>query len=284
MLQNIEKAHVLIEALPYMQRYYGKTIVIKYGGNAMINEELKDAVMRDIILLSCVGIKVVLVHGGGPEISEMLKRVGKESRFINGLRYSDEETVEIVQMVLAGKLNKDLVGQICTFGGKALGLCGLDGGMLKAKKLEGEVDYGNVGDITSVDISPIKNALNDNYIPVIATLGMGSDGTTYNINADDATAKIAVALRAEKLMMLTDIRGVMRDPKDESTLISKLAVDEISKLIEDGAISGGMIPKLNCCVESVMGGVSRAHIIDGRIPHSVLIEMFSDEGIGTMVW
>lgn len=281
-VSDFDKAQVLVHALPYIQKYNQKTIVVKYGGNAMINEELKDAVMTDLVLLSLVGFRVVLVHGGGPEISDMLKKIGKESKFVNGLRYTDKETMDIVTMVLAGKVNKDLVEYLQLKGGRALGLCGLDGGMIRAEKLEEGADLGFVGEIQSVDVTPINDALEKGYIPVIATLGAGQDGTTYNINADTAAARIAAALGAEKLILLTDIRGLLRDKNDEETLIPIVNVSEVPSLIRQGIISGGMIPKIECCVEAVRRGVNRAHIIDGRISHSILVEMFSDEGIGTM--
>jgi acetylglutamate kinase len=280
----MDKAKLLTQALPYIQKYHGKTIVVKYGGNAMINDGLKEAVITDLVLLSCVGINVVLVHGGGPEITDMLKRVGIASKFINGLRYTDDETIEIVQMVLAGKTNKDLVSRIETIGGKAVGLCGLDGGMIKAvKHTDGEEDYGNVGDITDIDISIIKDNLDKDYIPVVSTIAMGTDGTpVYNINADTAAAKIAIALKAQNFILLTDVQGVMRDPKDEDTLIPVIKLDEVDELTNSGVISGGMIPKVQCCVDAIEGGVGHTCIIDGRITHSILIEMLSDEGIGTM--
>lgn len=282
-ISDLDTAQVLIHALPYIQKYYNKTIVVKYGGNAMINEGLKDAVMTDLVLLSLVGIRVVLVHGGGPEISEMLRRVGKESRFIDGLRYTDSETMEIVQMVLAGKVNKDLVRHLQQNGGKSIGMCGLDGGMIKARKLsEGGVDLGFVGDVTEVDRKPIGDALENGYIPVIATMASGEDGEVYNINADTAAARIAAAIGAEKLMLLTDIRGLLRDRNDESTLIPVVNVSEVPNLVRQGIISGGMIPKVDCCVEAVRRGVTSACIIDGRTPHTILVEMFSDEGTGTM--
>lgn len=279
-----EKAATLVAALPYIQKYYKKTIVIKYGGNAMTSEELKNAVMSDIVLLSLVGINVVLVHGGGPEISGMLKKVGKESRFIKGLRYTDEETMDIVQMVLSGKVNKDLVTLIQQKGGKAVGLCGLDGSMLKARRLTDAdgTDYGYVGEVVAVNPDAIENAFENDYIPVVATIAEGDEGKAYNINADTAAARIAVAIGAEKLILLTDIRGVLRDPKDEDTLIHVIHSDEVQGLIDEGIISGGMIPKIACCVDAIEGGVRRTHIIDGRIPHSILIELLSDEGIGTM--
>lgn len=283
-LSNLEKGYVLVRALPYIQKYTGKTVVIKYGGNAMINEELKDAVISDIVLLACVGINIVLVHGGGPEINDMLARVGKESRFVNGLRYTDEETMEIVQMVLCGKVNKELVSRLQSIGGRAVGLSGFDGGMIKAKKLmKNGVDYGLVGDIVSVDVDIIKANMEKGFIPVVSTVASGVDGgAEYNINADTAAAKLAVALGAQNLILLTDIAGVMRDPKDPESLIPEIREDEIEGLIEQGVISGGMIPKTRCCAEALHDGVAHAVILDGRVPHSILIEMLSDEGAGTM--
>ncbi len=277
------KAQVLTAALPYIQKYYGKTVVVKYGGNAMINPELKQAVMSDIILLTLVGIKIVLIHGGGPEISGMLKKLGIESKFVNGLRYTDEETAEVVQMVLAGKTNKDLVSLVERCGGKAVGLCGIDGAMIKAKPMEDEFDYGFVGDITEIDPKPIEKVLEEGYIPVIATVGIDEDGQVYNINADTAAAEIAAALHAENIITLTDIPGLLRDVNDPKTLISEIHIDEVSTLIESGIISGGMIPKMKSCEKAVRSGVNKAVMIDGRIPHSILIEMFSDEGIGTLM-
>lgn len=281
-LSNFDRAEVLVQALPYIKKYYQKTIVIKYGGNAMINEELKDAVMTDIVLLSLVGIHVVLVHGGGPEISEMLHKIGKESKFIGGLRYTDEETMEIAQMVLAGKTNKNLVKRLNMHGGRALGLCGLDGGMLRAVKMQGDVDLGLVGEITSVDVTPITDALEAGYIPVISTIGADEEGNSYNINADTAAAQIAAAIGAERLILMTDICGLLRDKDDESTLIPNVNVSEVPFLKKQGIISGGMIPKIDCCVEGVRRGVRHAVIIDGRKRHSILIEMLTDEGAGTM--
>ncbi len=284
MTNNCEKAGVLIQALPYIQRFYKKTVVVKYGGNAMISPELKAAVISDIVLLSLVGINVVLVHGGGPEITDMLKKIGKESRFINGLRYTDAETMDIVQMVLCGKVNKDLVSLIQQQGGSALGLCGLDGSMLKAEKLtEDGVDYGYVGEITAVNPAPIQSALQNGQLPVVATVAEGIGGGAYNINADTAAAQIAIAVGAEKLILLTDVKGILRDPKDESTLITRIDLPEVPELISSGVITGGMIPKVECCVTAVNAGVKRTHIIDGRVPHSILIEMLSDEGVGTMI-
>ncbi len=281
-LSNADKALVLNQALPYIQKYFGKTIVIKYGGNAMQSEELKQAVMSDIVLLSAVGIHVVLVHGGGPEITALLKKMGKESRFIGGLRYTDRETAEVAQMVLAGKLNKDLVALLGRHGGRAVGLCGIDGGMFRVGKREGEVDLGFVGEVEDVDTTVITAALGLGYIPVIATVGCDRAGEVYNINADSAAAAVASRLGAENLILMTDIRGLLRDKDDESTLIPDVQVSQVPSLVRDGVISGGMIPKIECCVEAVRRGVNRTFIIDGRIPHSLLIEMFSDEGIGTM--
>lgn len=279
---HIDRAMVLAEALPYIQEYNGKTVVIKYGGNAMTSDELRHAVISDIILLSLVGIRVVVVHGGGPEISHMLSRTGKQSRFVDGLRYTDAETMDIVQQVLCGKVNKDLVAIFNRLGGRAIGLCGMDGGMLRAKKL-GE-KYGLVGEITRVCPDAVNDCLGKGYIPVISTVAQGVDEeTAYNINADTAAAKLAIALGAEKLILLTDVRGLLRDPKDESSLIRVVYVSEVPGLVKDGIISGGMIPKVDCCVEAVRCGVARTHILDGRIPHSILIEMLSDEGIGTML-
>ena len=279
---TVDRATVLVEALPYIQKYYGKTIVVKYGGNAMVSEELRRAVISDIVLLSLVGIRVVVVHGGGPEINHMLDRVGKESRFVNGLRYTDQETMDIVQMVLCGKVNKDLVATLNRMGGKALGLCGLDGGMLRASQLDS--DHGLVGEISHVDPTLVTDTLDQGYIPVVSTVALGEDAeTSYNINADTAASKLAIALHAEKLILLTDVRGLLRNPKDDSTILRVVPVSTVPGLIKDGIISGGMIPKVDCCVEAVRSGVSRTHILDGRQPHSILIEMLSDEGIGTMI-
>ena len=281
-LSTTDKAGVLIQALPYIQKYTDKIVVIKYGGNAMIDDALKQAMMSDLVLLSLVGIKVVLVHGGGPEISQTLQRMGKESKFIGGLRVTDAETAEIVQMVLCGKVNKDLVSLIQQNNGRALGLCGIDGQMLRVQKLAGEVDLGYVGDITSVDTTPILNALHNGYIPVIATVGADETGQVYNINADTAAARIASELGAENIILMTDIRGLLEKKEDESTLIPYVQVSDVPYLKKQGVISGGMIPKVDCCVEAVRRGVGSAVIIDGRIPHSILIEILSDEGIGTL--
>ena len=277
------KAQVLTAALPYIQKYYGKTVVVKYGGNAMINPELKQAVMSDIILLTLVGIRIVLIHGGGPEISGMLKKLGIESKFVNGLRYTDKETAEVVQMVLAGKTNKDLVSLVERCGGKAVGLCGIDGAMIKAKPMEDDFDYGFVGDITEIDPKPIEKVLEEGYIPVIATVGIDEEGQVYNINADTAAAEIAAALKAENIITLSDIPGLLRDVNDPESLIPEIHVDDVPELIESGIISGGMIPKMKSCEKAVRSGVKKAVMIDGRIPHSILIEMFSDEGIGTLM-
>ena len=277
---EIDRASVLAEALPYIQKYYGKTVVVKYGGNAMISPELRRAVISDIILLHLVGIRVAVVHGGGPEISAMLKKIGKESKFVDGLRYTDQETMDVVQQVLCGKVNKDLVSTLNRMGGRAIGLCGMDGGLFQARKLDEK--YGLVGEITQVDARPVMDALANGYIPVVSTVAQGED-CAYNINADTAAAKLAVALGAEKLILLTDVRGLLRDPKDESTLLRCVQISQVPGLVMDGIITGGMIPKMECCVESVRSGVQSAVIIDGRIAHSILIELLSDEGIGTML-
>ena len=279
------KAQILVEALPYIQQYAGEIVVIKYGGNAMINEELKEAVIKDVVLLNLIGIKVVLVHGGGPEISEMLDKVGKESQFVNGLRCTDDETMDIVQMVLCGKVNKNLVQLFGTqHGGKAVGLCGLDGSMLKADKLPAAEDLGFVGEIREVNTKIVEDAIASGYTPVISTVAAGYHGEVYNINADVAAARIAAELGARKLILMTDIVGLLRDKDDENTLIPVVNVSDVPKLKRDGIISGGMIPKIDCCVEAVRRGVERAHIIDGRTPHSILVELFTDEGIGTMFY
>ena len=279
-----EIAYTLSEALPYIQKFSGQTIVIKYGGNAMINDIMKNAVISDCILLSIVGINTVLVHGGGPEISAMLGKLGKETHFINGLRYTDEETMDIVQMSLAGKVNKDLVTLVARAGGKAVGLCGIDGELIRAKKLEDGVnDYGFVGEITSVNTKIIEDNIRAGYIPVIATVACGDDGHSYNVNADTAAAYIAGKLGAEKLILLTDTKGVLADKDDETTLIPRIALNEIDEYISRGIIVGGMIPKLRCCETAINSGVRTAHIIDGRVAHSILIELFTDGGIGTMI-
>lgn len=279
-LSTDQRAEVLIQALPYIKDYNGKIVVIKYGGNAMINEDLKRAVMGDLLLLQLVGVRVVLVHGGGPEISDLLKRIGKPSEFIDGLRVTDAETAEIVQMVLAGKVGKSLVSLIQSMGGKAIGLCGMDGHMIEAVKLD-EV-HGYVGEITHINTQPILDVLEKGYIPVISTVGCDSQGNAYNINADTAAARIAVGLQAESLISMTDIRGILRDPADDSTLIPLIPVSEAPQLMREGIISGGMIPKVDCCIEAIRRGVNKVFIIDGRVPHAILIECLTDEGVGTM--
>ena len=279
------RAEVLIQALPYIQKFNNKTIVIKYGGHAMVNQALKKAVIHDLILLSCVGIRLVVVHGGGMEINEFLKKTGKESKFVQGQRYTDEETMDIVQMVLCGKVNKEIVSLVQQNGGKAIGLCGLDGKMLEAKQLlvDGQ-DIGYVGSITKVNTKVIDDVINQNYIPIISTVATGiEDGKPYNINADIAAAKIAAQLGAEKLILLTDVPGIMRDIEDQDSLISELKLQDIPSLTMEGILSKGMIPKVECCVEAIRRGVKKAHIIDGTVPHSLLLELFSDNGIGTMI-
>ena len=283
-ISNEERANVLIQALPYIQKYSGQTIVVKYGGNAMISPELKSAVMSDIVLMHLVGVNVVLVHGGGPEISQMLKKTGKESKFINGMRVTDQETMDVVQMVLAGKVNKSLVQCLSEHSGNAIGLCGLDGKMLMADKLFAADDLGFVGEIREVNEKVINDAISNGYIPIISTIAGGYDGNVYNVNADVAAAQIAAKLGACKLILMTDIRGLLKDKDNEDTLIPVVNVSEVPMLKKSGIISGGMIPKIDCCVEAVRRGVKRAHIIDGRIEHSILIELFSDEGIGTMFY
>lgn len=275
------RANALVEALPYLQEYNDKVVVVKYGGNAMTNETLKQAVMQDIVLLSLVGIKVVLVHGGGPEINAMLKKINKQSEFVNGLRYTDEETIDIVQMVLAGKVNKDLVQLLQRAGGKAMGLCGLDGDLIRAKQLNPDLGY--VGDITSINPDPIMTALNNGYIPVVSTVAAGKNGEVFNINADTAAARIAAEMGAANLILLTDIKGLLEDKDDDSTLIRVVGVSKVPYLKNQGIISGGMIPKIDCCVEAVRRGVKKTNIIDGRIPHSILIELLTDIGAGTMI-
>ncbi|MDR0804665.1 MAG: acetylglutamate kinase [Oscillospiraceae bacterium] len=282
-LTNETRAKVISEALPYLREYAGRTVVVKYGGAAMENIELKNAVMSDIVLLSLIGVKIVLVHGGGPEINALLKKIGKEPKFINGLRYTDDETIDAVQMVLSGKVNKQLTALIAQHGGKALGLCGLDGEMLVAEKHISTPDLGLVGDIVKVDTKPIETALDSGYIPVIATVAGDRYGKVYNINADTAAAKIAAALKARNLLLMTDIKGLLRDVKDPSSLIKLVKLHEVPALIHDGVITGGMLPKIDCCVEAVRYGVHKANIIDGRLPHSILLELLTDEGVGTMI-
>ncbi len=279
-LTTAQRAEILIQALPYIQKYNNKIIVVKYGGNAMINDDLKEAVMGDIVLLSLIGIKVVLVHGGGPEITETLHKIGKESQFVGGLRVTDKETVEVVQMVLAGKVNKSLVTLMERKGGKAIGLCGMDGGMIKAKMANEKLGF--VGEVTEVNVSPILDVLEKGYIPVVSTIGYDDEGNVYNINADTVAARLAGELKAESLISMTDIVGLLRDKDDPTTLIPKVYISDAPKLVRDGVISGGMIPKVNCCIEAIRRGVHKVFIIDGRIPHSILIEVLTDEGVGTM--
>jgi len=279
-LTKAQRAEILIQALPYIQKYNNKIIVVKYGGNAMLSDELKEAVMGDIVLLSLIGIKVVLVHGGGPEITEMLTKVGKKSEFVDGLRVTDKETVELVQMVLAGKVNKNLVHLLERKGGKSIGLCGMDGNMILAKIANPKLGY--VGEITDINVSPVLDLLEKGYIPVVSTVGCDMDGNVYNINADTVAARLAGELKAECLISMTDIVGLLRDKDDPSTLIPKVYVSDAPKLIREGVISGGMIPKVNCCIEAIRRGVHKVFIIDGRIPHSILIEVLTDEGVGTM--
>ena len=285
-VNNEDRAEALITALPYIQNFAGKTVVVKYGGNAMINEDLKAAVIQDLILIACMGIRTVLVHGGGPEIDAMLKKTGKESRFINGLRYTDEETMEIVQMVLCGKLNKDICSLIQRSGGRAMGLSGIDGAMLRARRLRSGEDLGLVGEIETVDASLLDSLLDAGVIPVVSSVayGIGEDeGRSLNINADIAAAKIAGAMKAEKLLLMTDVRGILRDVKDPDSLIKEVHRPELEGLKKDGIVSKGMIPKVDCCILALDGGVKKAHIIDGRLPHALLLELFTDEGIGTMI-
>ena len=280
MTQKEVQAEFLLEAMPYIEKYQNKVLVIKYGGNAMISEELKKSVMRDLTLLRFVGINVVLVHGGGPEISETLKRMGVESRFVNGLRYTDEETAEVVRMVLAGKVNKELVHRLQMLGAKSVGMCGIDGGMLLCEKESDELGY--VGKIISVNTDVITDSLQNGYLPVISTVGYDNEGHIYNINADTAASAIAGALGAESLILMTDIRGLLRNKDDEESLIKKVYVSDIPSLVNEGVISGGMIPKINCCKEAIRRGVNRVFITDGRVKHSILLELLSDEGMGTM--
>ena len=279
---NNQRAQVLVQALPYIKKYAGKTVVVKYGGNAMIDEGLKNDVMNDIVLMQLVGINVVLVHGGGPEINAMLKKIQKESKFLNGMRVTDQETMDIVQQVLAGKVNKDLVQRLEDAGGKAVGLCGLDGSLLKADQLDTQLGF--VGEIREVNAEILQNASANGYVPIVSTVAAGYHGEVFNINADVAAARIAASLGAMKLILMTDVRGLLRDKDDESTLIPVVNVSDVSRLKKEGIISCGMIPKIDCCVDAVRRGVGRAHIIDGRTPHSILVELFTDEGIGTMFY
>ena len=279
-ISNLLRGQVLVEALPYIQKYSNKIVVIKYGGNAMLNEDLKNAVMGDVALLSLIGVKVVLVHGGGPEINEMLGKIGKKSEWVDGLRVTDKETVDVVQMVLAGKVNKSLVALLGRLGCNAIGLCGADGHLISAKVKDERLGF--VGEITDVNPAPILDLLEKGYVPVISTTACDSDGNIYNINADTAAAKIAAALKAESFISMTDIAGILRDKDDPSTLIPKIYVSDIPQLVNEGIISGGMIPKIDCCGEAIRRGVSKVFILDGTVPHSLLIETLTDEGLGTM--
>ena len=279
-IDNKQRAEVLIEALPYIKNYSGKILLVKYGGSAMRDEGLKRAVMGDLVLLSLIGVKVVLVHGGGPEITEMLDRLGKKTEFVDGLRVTDKETADVVQMVLAGKVNKDLVNLVQSLGGKAIGLSGADGGLIEAKQLDPRLGY--VGEIESLNVKLLLDVLDAGYIPVVSTVGCDREGNVYNINADTAAARIAGMLKAESFINMTDTPGLLEDEKDESTLIGKIFVSEAQRMINQGQLSGGMIPKVSCCVEAIRRGVKKVFIIDGRVPHSILIETLTDEGMGTM--
>ncbi|WPX09784.1 acetylglutamate kinase [Anaerocellum danielii] len=283
----IEKASILIEALPYIQKLYGKTVVIKYGGNAMINEKLKNWVMEDITLLKYIGVNPIVVHGGGPDINSVLKKLNVESQFVNGLRVTDMQTMEVAQMVLVGKTNKELVSMLNQKGGKAIGICGIDGNLIQARKhyeyVNGEkVDLGYVGEVVSINAKVLEMLAKDEYIPVVAPIGIGEDGTSYNINADTVAAEIAKAIKAEKLMFMTDVEGLKYD-KNSKEIISAISADEVLKMIEEGKIDGGMIPKVLGCIDALKHGVNRTHILDGRIPHCILLEIFTDKGIGTMI-
>ena len=277
---NLQRAETIVHALPYIQKYYNKVVVIKYGGNAMINEELKQDVMNDIVLLSLIGVKVVLVHGGGPEINDMLKKIGKKSEFVNGLRVTDHETIDTVLMVLAGKVNKSLVNLIECIGGKAVGLCGIDGHLIEAETLDEKLGY--VGKITNVNIDPVVDLLDKGYIPVISTLGCDNNGNVYNINADTAAAEIAGKMKAESLISMTDICGILMDRDDPTTLVTNITPSKAKDLMDNGVIQGGMIPKVQCCLNAIELGVNRVFILDGTKPHAILMEMLTDEGVGTM--
>jgi len=284
-INNNSRADILVEALPYIQRYRGKIIVVKYGGNAMVNDELKAKVIQDLVLMNCVGIRTVLVHGGGPEIDDMLKKTGKDNRFVNGLRYTDTETMEVVQMVLCGKINKDITCLIQEAGAKAIGICGIDGAMLKARRIK-DADYGLVGEIEEVDTSILISSLDSGFIPVVSSVayGIGDDlGQSLNVNADTAAAKIAAALQAEKLVLMTDVPGIMRDIGNPESLVKSTSIDELKRLKKEGVISKGMIPKVDCCIYAINGGVKKANILDGRVSHAILVELFTDEGVGTII-
>lgn len=280
-LSNAERAEVITQALPYIKKYTGKVVVVKYGGNAMINEQLKQQVMEDIVLLWLIGVKIVLVHGGGPEINELMEKLGKKAEFVDGLRVTDKETVDIVQMVLAGKVNKTLVNLLEMKGGKAVGLSGMDGRLIEARVKDDKLGY--VGEITKIHIKPVTDLLEKDYIPVISTLGCDKQGNTYNINGDTAAANIAGALGAERLIMMTDIAGILRDKDDPSTLIPEITINEADELYKQGIVSGGMIPKVECCIDAIRKGVKHVVIMDGRVPHSILMELLTNEGAGTMV-
>ncbi len=280
-LSNAERATVLVEALPYIKKYNGKVVVIKYGGNAMINDDLKQRVMEDIVLLTLIGVKVVLVHGGGPEITDMLKRVGKESKFVDGLRVTDKESTEIVQMVLAGKINKSLVNLLETKGGKAMGICGIDGQMIKAEVKDERLGF--VGKITDVNVEPVTDLLDRGYIPVVSTIGCDKQGNVYNINADTAAAYIAGAMKADRFILMTDIAGILHDKDNPDSLIPLVDIKEAVELFNNEVISGGMIPKVECCIDAINRGVDKVTIMDGRVPHAILLDMLTDEGVGTMV-
>ncbi len=279
-ITNAQRVEILVEAIPYIQKYYNKTIVIKYGGNAMVNEELKMQVMQDIVLLSCLGIKVVLIHGGGPEISALLKKVGKQSEFVDGLRVTDRETVDYVQMALAGKVNKDLVNLLQVHGGKVIGISGVDGGLIQAEIKDERLGF--VGEIKHINPQPITDLLERGYIPVISSLGCDAKGNIYNINADTAAAYIAGAVGAQSMIVMTDIAGILRDKNDPQTLIPEVNLKQAKQLFEDGIISGGMLPKIQCCIDALNRGVERVFVLDGRLPHSILLEILTDEGVGTM--
>lgn len=280
MIDNMERAKILIEALPYIKEYSGKILLVKYGGSAMTDENLKKDVMGDLVLLSLIGVKVVLVHGGGPEITEMLGKIGKKTEFVGGLRVTDAETADVVQMVLAGKVNKSLVNLLQSLGGKAMGLSGADGGLISAKQLDPALGY--VGEIESINVQPVLDLLEGGYIPVISTVGYDADGNVYNINADTAAARIAGMLKAQSFINMTDTAGLLADEHDENTLISRIFVSEAQRLIKQGKLYGGMIPKVNCCIEAIRRGVKKVFIIDGRVPHSIIIETLTDAGMGTM--
>ncbi len=280
-ITNLQRAEVITQALPYIQKYHNKIIVVKYGGNAMVSEELKLQVMEDLVLLWLIGVKPVLVHGGGPEISDMLKKVGKKSEFVEGLRVTDKETAEIVQMVLAGKINKQLVNLLGEFGGNAIGISGIDGHLIEAKVKDERLGF--VGEITNVNVQPILDLIEKEYIPVVSTVGCDSEGNVYNINADTAASYIAGTMKAERLITMTDIPGILRDVNDPDSLIKRVTTEEARQLFSDGVISGGMIPKVECCIEAIEKGVRRVTILDGRVPHALLLELLTDEGAGTMV-